>query len=99
MGKTLEEDASDAAKDAMKAFDAEKTLPPEIANDESLMQYAIRGSDEQWKKALDGKEMNEAGTVSIKSIREKRKTVDQDDYEREASHETKKPKTSSSSSK
>lgn len=85
--KTLEEDAAEAAKDAMEVFNSEKALPPEIANDDSLMQYAIRGSDEQWNQALEGKGLNEAGTVSIKSVREKRKVVDADDYEHEAKHE------------
>lgn len=63
-------------------------MPAEIANDGSLMQYAIKGSDEQWQKALDGKEMTESGgTVQIKSVREKRKTVDEQDFEREANSE------------
>jgi N-acetyltransferase 10 len=86
--KTLAEDAADAAKDVMKTFSGDKSLPPEIANDSSLMQYAIKGSDEQWSKVLESGDLNEAGTVSIKSVRPKRKNVDTDDYEREAQHET-----------
>lgn len=88
--KTLDEDAAEAAKDAMKAFTGDKSLPPEVTNDDSLMQYAIKGSEEDWKQALDGKDMNEAGTVSIKSIREKRKHVDVEDYDHEAKHEASK---------
>jgi N-acetyltransferase 10 len=86
--KTLAEDAADAAKDVMKTFSGDKSLPPEIANDSSLMQYAVKGSDEQWSKVLESGDLNEAGTVSIKSVRPKRKNVDTDDYEREAQHET-----------
>merc|ERR1711865_616859 len=43
--KTLEEDAAE--------------LPSSIANDKSLMRYTIKGSDEQWGKVLDGKDLNE----------------------------------------
>ena len=72
----------------MSIFSRSKPLPAEIANDGTLMQYAIKGSDEQWTKALDGKEVGESGgTVQIKSVREKRKTVDEQDFEREANSE------------
>ena len=60
-----------------------------LANDASLMQYAIKGSDEQWNNALDGKEIDATGTVSIRSVREKRKSVDVEDFEKEALSEHK----------
>ena len=60
------------------------------------MQYAIKGSDEQWEKALGGKDVSEAGTVQISSVRQKRKGVDDEDFEKEAmkEHHGKKAKTS-----
>jgi N-acetyltransferase 10 len=97
--KTLDEDAAEAAEDAMKMFNTEKSLPPEITNDESLMQYAIKGSDEQWKEVLNGKDMNESGTVAIRSVRQKRKIVDTEDFEREAKHESGKSKAGKSGKK
>ncbi len=98
--KTLEEDAVEAAKDAMKILKSDRSLPPEIANDDSLMQYVVKGSDEQWQDVLDGKDMNDAGTVSIKSVREKRKHIDTEDYEHEAKNDTgKSPKSGKSTKK
>jgi N-acetyltransferase 10 len=89
--KTLEEDAKEAAHVAFKQLTTyeEKVLPPEIANDASLMQYAIKGTDDQWSQALDGMQVNEAGTVSIRSVREKRKNVDAEDIEKEGTTERK----------
>jgi hypothetical protein len=66
---------------------SEKQLPPEVANDGSLMQYAIKGTDKQWKNALDGKDINASGTIQIRSVREKRKKVDETDFEREAEND------------
>jgi hypothetical protein len=73
-----------------------KSLPPSVAKDGELMQFAIKGSDEQWSKALVGKEISESGTVQIRDVREKRKGVDETDYEHEAKSEpmSKKSKTS-----
>lgn len=94
--KTLEEDTSDAAKDVMERFqqNGEKSLPPEVARDDSLMQYAVKGSEEQWGRALSGRDIAEAGTVQIRSVREKRKGVDEEDFKREAEHQSKKAKSS-----
>lgn len=51
------------------------------------MQYAVKGSDDQWAKALDGKSIEEGTkTVQIQSVREKRK-LDDDDMEKEVSKE------------
>eukprot|EP00980_Cylindrotheca_fusiformis_P011822 scaffold2816_cov121-Cylindrotheca_fusiformis.AAC.38 len=83
--QTLEEDATAAATDAMDGLlRSEVALPEKVANDESLMQYAIKGSDEQWEKALKGKEISESGTIQIQSVRAKRKQVDDEEIEKEA---------------
>ena len=50
------------------------------------MQYAVKGSNDQWTKALDGKSMDGPGTVQIQSVREKRK-IEDDDLEKEAAQE------------
>jgi N-acetyltransferase 10 len=98
--KTLEEDAAEAATDVIQQMtmdhQEEKSLPPEIANDASLMQYAIKGTDEQWGKVLEGKEIGETGTVSIRSVREKRKALDAEDFEKEAKVDRKSNSNSSS---
>lgn len=87
--KTLEEDANDAAKDAIKEYNNGYSLPASVANDKSLMQYKIKGSDKDWDQLLDGKEVSETGMVSVRSVREKRKAVDAEDMEKEAQHEKK----------
>ena len=61
-------------------------MPSEITEDNALMQYAVKGSDDQWAKALDGKSVEGPGTVRIQSVREKRK-IDDDEVEKEISHE------------
>lgn len=50
------------------------------------MQYAVKGSDDQWAKALDGKSLDGPGAVQIQSVREKRK-LEEDDLEKEATQE------------
>jgi hypothetical protein len=60
------------------------------------MQYAVKGTDEQWKNVLDGKDVLASGSVSIRSVREKRKSVDDEDIDREANNEKKLLSTSSS---
>ena len=87
--KTLEEDANDAAKDAIKEYNNGYSLPASVANDKSLMQYTIKGSDKDWDQLLDGKEVSETGMVSVRSVREKRKAVDAEDMEKEAQQEKK----------
>lgn len=86
--KTLDEDTKEAATDALKVMNHSASLPPEIANDDTLMQYVVKGSDAQWEEALDGRDMNEAGTISIKSTREKRKHLGAEDFEHEAKNDT-----------
>ena len=92
--KTLEEDAAEAAKDAIKEYNATNSLPASVANDKSLMQYTIKGSDDQWDKLLEGKEIGETGMVTVRSVRDKRKAVDDEDMEKEAQHEKTKTKKS-----
>ncbi|GKY97362.1 hypothetical protein MPSEU_000694600 [Mayamaea pseudoterrestris] len=84
--QTLEEDVADAADEAMKVLrgDQQADLPPEIANDRELMQYVVKGSSEQWKKALKDKDVGASGTIQIQSVREKRKAVDELAMQREA---------------
>jgi hypothetical protein len=77
---------------------SEKALPPSVTKDGDLMQYAIKGSDEQWSKALKGKEVSESKNVQIGSVREKRKALDETDFEHEAKSEPT-PKKSKSSNK
>jgi hypothetical protein len=50
------------------------------------MQYAVKGSDEQWAKALEGKTTGGPSTVQIQSVRTKRK-IDEEDMEKEIKQE------------
>jgi N-acetyltransferase 10 len=80
--KTLDEDAQEAANEAMKTLtENEVSLPPDVAQDEELMQYVVKGSNEQWSKVLEEKNV-EGGvaTVRIQSFRDKLSddTADQD---------------------
>ena len=70
--KTLDEDAEEAGKEAMEALNA-SNLPPEIAADEEIMQYAVKGSHTQWSRALENKNV-EGGlqTVRIHSFQKKK---------------------------
>lgn len=78
--KTLDEDAADAAKDAMNKLNAStKPMPSNVANDDDIMQYAIKGSDAQWSEALEDKEIDGAGMVSIKSTRPSKRRLEEND--------------------
>ena len=63
-------------------------MPPEIEHDKSLMQYAVKGSKEQWDKVLEGKSLDGPATVQIQTVREKRK-LDDEDVEKEILQEEK----------
>ncbi|KAL7576417.1 hypothetical protein ACA910_018221 [Epithemia clementina (nom. ined.)] len=95
---TLEEDVSDAAREAMATLqnqnmeeeDQEQEKEPKpirelktsVEADGEMMHYAVKGSDEQWSKALDGKDLEGGtGTVQIQTIRAKRKSLDGEDIE------------------
>lgn len=88
--QTLDEDVADAAEIAMQSLkDAENSnLPSEISQDPELMQYVVKGSEEQWNKALKETDVTGPGTVQISASREKRKAVDETDIEHEASNDS-----------
>lgn len=88
--QTLEEDAEEGAKEAMVALSGGRVasnLPPEVANDADIMQYAIKGSDADWENALKGKEANieQQGVVQIKSqgVKKAKRKLNQEDVEKE----------------
>lgn len=91
---TLEEDAADAANEAiaqLKAMESALNLPPEIAQDEEIMQYVVKGSDKQWEKALEGKDLGSGTkTVQIHSSRPKRAMIEEEESNNHSN--TKKPK-------
>ena len=77
-------------------------LPTEIANDNDIMQYAIKGSNEQWQDALEMQKVDSKGTIQIRSQGEgsimKRKLND-DDIEKEVSNQSSSRKDKSSKKK
>jgi N-acetyltransferase 10 len=89
--QSLEADMREAAKSAMEAYKASEiaALPPEIADDHELMRYVVKGSKDQWEKALEGQNLpeDEIGTVQIQATREKRKALEAEDIEREAAND------------
>lgn len=94
--QTLDEDTAEAAQVAMSKMnkDSSSSLPREIARDDDIMQYAVKGSDEQWSKVLNGKEITDSGTVKIHSTREvgEKRKLDSEDIEKEADYQTPKHK-------
>lgn len=74
--QTLEADTREAAKDATVTLRAavEDALPPEIRKDPELMQYVVKGSKEDWDKALEDRQLR-GGEILVKSG-EKRKPPD-----------------------
>jgi N-acetyltransferase 10 len=68
--QTLDEDTAESAQVAMNKMNNDSSLPPEIARDDDVMQYAVKGSDEQWTKALNGKDIADSGTVKIHSTQQ-----------------------------
>jgi hypothetical protein len=59
-------------------------IPPELAGNVELMQYAVKGSDAQWDEALKHKDVS-GNIVQIKSRKEKisKRKLDQEDIEKE----------------
>lgn len=81
--KTLEEDAEEGAQAAMATLKGQ-SLPSSIAQDDDIMQYAVRGTEDEWAKALEGGV--DGGTVQIMSMEEKRpgkRRVNDEDIQRE----------------
>jgi len=62
------------------------------------MQYAVKGTEDQWTQMLESNELNESGTVQIRSVREKRK-MEEGDVEKEVEAERTLKKTKGSSQK
>lgn len=83
--------AIEAKKDAQKANEL-AMLPPAIADDRELMSYVVKGTKEQWDQALTGQDIRPGqmlDSVQILSTREKRKTIDVSDFERDDKDKTK----------
>lgn len=76
--QTLDEDVQEGANSAMKELNTKKagSLPPQIAKDPELLQYAVKGTDEQWNRALDDRD--EPSMIQISQVREKRKATEAD---------------------
>ena len=86
VGQTLEEDAAEGATAAMEVLLADNNkernsgvtgtrMPPEI-NDPEIMRYALKGTDEEWAKAINEKggiDGENGGTIQIKSTKIKKK--------------------------
>lgn len=86
---TLADDAQVAAKEAKmdaRAASELAMLPPAITDDRELMSYVVKGTQEQWDQALTGQDLRQGtklDSVQILSTREKRKTLDVSDFERD----------------
>jgi len=85
--QTLEEDAEEAgieARNTLKANEAD-SLPPEISKDPELMRYVVKGTDSQWKEALEGKDVDStSGTaVQIQNVRDKSRPLEPAEIEYE----------------
>jgi N-acetyltransferase 10 len=83
---TLEDDANDETYDALEIIKANQlaTLPPEIVQDPELLSYVVKGSKEQWDKALEAQDTvtdSTLDTVQILNTRDKRKSMDISDFE------------------
>lgn len=73
--QTLEEDAQEGAEAIMSTLKKQtestiastSNLPDEIAKDQDIMQYAIKGSNEEWSDALANKKLDGKGTIQIRS--------------------------------
>jgi N-acetyltransferase 10 len=96
--QTLDEDAEQAGQEAIATLRANEMANhlPELAHDTEMLKYVVKGSDKQWEKVLQDKDVSGTGTVQISEVREKRKIVDDDDIDHEAKTEDKVNKTKGS---
>jgi N-acetyltransferase 10 len=96
--QTLDEDAEQAGQEAIATLRANEMANhlPELAHDTEMLKYVVKGSDKQWEKVLQEKDVSGTGTVQISEVREKRKIVDDDDIDHEAKTEDKVNKTKGS---
>eukprot|EP00560_Eucampia_antarctica_P009678 CAMPEP_0197829854 /NCGR_PEP_ID=MMETSP1437-20131217/6397_1 /TAXON_ID=49252 ORGANISM="Eucampia antarctica, Strain CCMP1452" /NCGR_SAMPLE_ID=MMETSP1437 /ASSEMBLY_ACC=CAM_ASM_001096 /LENGTH=1131 /DNA_ID=CAMNT_0043431849 /DNA_START=35 /DNA_END=3430 /DNA_ORIENTATION=+ len=83
--QTLDEDAKEGAEAVMATLQQQassSSLPAEIVKDNDIMQYAIKGSNKEWKDALIDQKMDSKGTIQIRSKNKghivKRKLNDED---------------------
>ena len=89
--QTLEDDAAEAATAAMRSLTSaseDGQVPSRrLANgDNDVMQYAIKGSEQEWSAALQDRDVleNESGAVvSIKSVRATKRKLEEKDIEQE----------------
>lgn len=63
-----------------------QNIPSALAGDSELMKFAIKGTEAEWNKALDGKEVGSAGLVQIKSKTNEptKRKLNQEDVDKEA---------------
>merc|ERR1712226_1754994 len=77
--KSLEEDVACAAVEALQSLQENEKRNSSTASGGELMQYSVKGSDDQWSRVLHGKDLEEGtGTVQIQTIRAKRKAVNEE---------------------
>eukprot|EP00548_Thalassiothrix_antarctica_P008642 CAMPEP_0194154674 /NCGR_PEP_ID=MMETSP0152-20130528/61524_1 /TAXON_ID=1049557 /ORGANISM="Thalassiothrix antarctica, Strain L6-D1" /LENGTH=1114 /DNA_ID=CAMNT_0038860931 /DNA_START=32 /DNA_END=3376 /DNA_ORIENTATION=+ len=76
--QTLQEDLKEGAIASMSK------LTTHVSNDPKIMQYAIKGSDDQWSQALKDRNEVQDGMISIKSVRPVKRKLCKDDIERES---------------
>jgi len=76
--QTLQEDLKEGATSTMRK------LSKIISKDPEIMQYAIKGSNDQWSEALQDRKDAKDGMVSIKSVRPAKRKLREEDVERES---------------
>lgn len=80
---------------------AANKLPADILKDADIMKFAVKGTEEDWSRALDSKEMSATNTVQIanKNAKPKRKLNAEDIQKEIDASMPKKEKTKSNKSK
>lgn len=86
--QTLEEDAEEGAKTAMAQLNSQtSSLPPEIMHDEEIMQYSVKGTDEEWSSALKNKhDVGSSANVQIRNVQKEtpfKRKLGSDEIEKE----------------
>jgi len=104
--QTLEEDAREGATVAMAKLTGEtraaaNKLPADILKDADIMKFAVKGTEEDWSRALDSKEMSATNTVQIANMNAKpKRKLNAEDIQKEIDASMpKKEKTKSNKSK
>merc|ERR1712127_936510 len=71
--QTLDDENKEGAKLAMESLNkSQKTLPNEITKENDIMNFAVTGTDEQWKDALKGEDPTSMTNVQIATETEKK---------------------------